>query len=404
MNPIHNKIDHLISLGLNFDIDKGKDWLIANLEEYHDLDDENYPLWLIVREMGNTSIVDKDLNEFSSNVSTFLFEDFFFYNKLSSIFSELNRISNEAITYKVIKEFGPLYNTKHSRSTETIWDKHNESLPGNAEKMPEVTCIYEICGHEYKFDYNFFKGEPTVLNSEFIDQLSSKLEDLFIKANINFYSEDFITFFSTSQYNQELLAEEPTFLLNKQLIKKYRKPVKEEQTETREKLDNQVDRYSGSDPLKRLATKNELHRLENHRKDKVKEFILVSMLCLVFSIALIWLMNTQLFEMPFFYFSSCVLLGLIVFYIIFVFSKMKLKSIKKDLAEKKVKKIEGIISDIFQYSGKTIVDLDEDCEVRKIIIDRYVSNLKIGNEIVFEVFDASNVFLRISSVNQVYSN
>ena len=102
--------------------------MISNLEEYHDIEDENYPLWLIIREMGNQTIVDKKLQRFSQNVSTIVFEDFFFNNRLSRILFELQQVSNGAIRYQVIDEFDALYDSDGTIINRSFWEKINLSI------------------------------------------------------------------------------------------------------------------------------------------------------------------------------------------------------------------------------------------------------------------------------------
>ena len=396
MNHIDTKIEYLQSLGINFNLSEGREWLLSNLEQYHNIDDKDYPLWLILREFGNTFIVSSSHKAFSNNTSTIIFEDFFLYNKLSRILSELQRISNGAISYKVIHEFEPVYNTDHSRSSESIWGEYKSTSP--------IKCTYEICGQIMAFDYNFLDGQPTILNSEFVDQLCSKLDVVFLDNNINYLYEESITFFRTSQENQETLYSIPTLHLNKNLVRKYRKTNHQTTLPITDALhySHNESKYVWSKvDNTRIATPTEIRKLQEYKKSKTTEFILVVMLCLAIGALIIWLSHFEMLNNSIGKLVLYPILILLAAAIVFVYIQLKLKAIKADLQEKHIKRLKGVVLEIFRYDGKTIIEMNKECDVKKLIIDRNIRDVQEGNEITFEVFKASKVFSKLIDVNSL---
>lgn len=64
------------------------------------------------------------------------------------------------------------------------------------------------------------------MNTEFISLLSKRFPEIFLKNNINYFSEEFITFISVPQTTQEILFKEHNIRLNRELIPKLKNDVK----------------------------------------------------------------------------------------------------------------------------------------------------------------------------------
>lgn len=126
MQHIEEKINYLNSLGINYNLESGKNWIFSDLSSYHDIEDENYPLRLIIREMGNHLIGDTNGNPFCKKASTFVHDQFFLSGKISDIFFELQRITNGNFSFKTIQEFKLVDNIDGSRSIEEFWNEPNE--------------------------------------------------------------------------------------------------------------------------------------------------------------------------------------------------------------------------------------------------------------------------------------
>ena len=398
MNHINHKIDYLISLGFDYNLEEGENWLISYLEDYHDIEDENYPLWLIIREMGNQTIVDKKLQRFSQNVSTIVYEDFFFTNKLSNLLSELQQITNGAISYQVIDEFDALYHPDGALTNDGVWERTNQ--PGG---ISSYKCKYEICGQAFEFDYLFYDPVSTYLNPEFVTDLCAKLDQIFFENNVNYYSEEFITFFQLPQEAQEKLNDDSSAFLNKGLIKKFRKTEFEKKREQllKEKAKKEEERlklFLLGQSETRLATKEEITRLEDYKKRKSAELNQVIVFSTVLTGLIIWALNIELLKiMPIQVFFWGLLIA-VIWFTIFVINESKLRLIKKDLEEQQIERRSGIISSIYKGNGRTVVRFKKGVRPSKFIAYDEYWHLNEGNEIVFDVFHKSKVFSNLVEI------
>lgn len=398
MNQINNKIDYLISLGFDYNLKHGRNWLISYLEAYHDIEDEHYPLWLIIREMGNQTIVDKKLQRFSKDITTIVYEDFFFTNKLSRILSELQQISKGAISYVVIDEFDALYNPDGSLTSDGFWERTNQPNGISLYK-----CKYEICGQPFEFDYHFYEPRSTYLNPEFLTDLCAKLDEIIFENNINYFSEEFITFFQLPQKAQEKLNEESSIFLNKDLIEKFRKTEFEKKRE--ELLNEQAIKEAGRLKLfllgevnTRYATKEEIKRLEDYKKKKSAELNQVIIFSSILASLIIWGLNTEMLKIiPIQVFFWALLIA-IIWFTIFVINESKIRLIKKDLKEKQIERRRGIVSSIYRTEGKTVVRLKKGARPSNFIAYNEYWNLNEGNEVVFDVFNQSKVFSNLVEI------
>lgn len=388
----------MISLGFDYNLKNGRNWLISYLESYHDIEDENYPLWLIIREMGNQTMIDKKLQRFSQNISTIVYEDFFFNNKLSRILSELQQISKGAISYRVIDEFDALYNSDGTLTSVDFWERTNQP-----NGISSYKCKYEICGQPFEFDYHFYEPRSTYLNPEFLTELCAKLDEIIFENNINYFSEEFITFFQLSQRAQEKLNEEPSIFLNKDLIKKFRKTEFEKKRE--ELLNEQA--IKEAERLKlfllgevntRLATKDEIKRLEDYKKKKSAELNQVIVFSTIVASLIIWGLNTEMLKIIPIQVFFWILLITIIWFTVFVMNESKIRLIKEDLKEKQIERRSGIVSSIHKGNRKTVVRLKKGTRPSNFTVYKEYLNLHEGNEVVFDVFHQSKVFSNLVEI------
>ena len=398
---IDQKIDYLISLGFDYNLNDGGEWLISYLEQNHDIDDENFPLWLIIREMGNTFIVDMNLEKFGKNISTIRYGDFFFYHRISDILLELHRISSGAITFKVIDEFEPIYNFDNKIINHDFKDVINKP---NGITM--YNCKYEICGQLFDFEYHFNTYESTVLNPDFVDELCGKLDHLFLENNINYLSEEFITFFQLPQHSQEALNE--TVFLNKDLIKKYRKT---EFQKKQEKILNdkiRIERERNDSFLQglvdtRFATKEEINTLINYKNQKLTDITISTIMSAGILGLIIWALNTeilnilpiQLFLWFFFVLTIC--------FAFFVLYESKIWLINRDLDEKQIERLRGTVSRVYKIKGKTYIRLKKSLGIKNLFFDGFLYVHK-GDEVILNVFQQSRFFIELGGVNKPKSN
>lgn len=398
---IQHKIDYLISLGFDYNLNHGGEWLISYLEQYHVIDNENYPLWLIIREMGNTTIVDKDLKHFSKNISTIGYEDFFFYHRISDILLELNRISNGAITFKVIDEFEPVFNYDNTINNHDFKDVIN--MPNG---ITMYNCKYEICGQLFDFDYHFTTFESTVLNPDFLDELLSKLDHIFLENNINYFSEEFITFFQLPQHSQEALIE--TVFLNKDLIKKYRKTEfqKKQEKILNDKIRSERERHDSF--LQglvdtRFATKEEIERLIDYKKQKLIDITITTIMSTAFIGLIIWGLNTELLNILPIQVVLWFFFVLTVCFVLFVIYDSNIWLINKDLKERQIERLRGIVSKVYKIEGKNYISLKKSLGIKNLIFDGFLYVHK-GDEIILHVFQQSRVYIELGGVNRPKSN
>ncbi len=93
------------------------------------------------------------------------------------------------------------------------------------------------------------------------------------------------------------------------------------------------------------------------------------------------------------------ILGVIILAIIFALLSLatyKNISIKKDLRDKRKKIVEGIVTIVDQYEGKPYVRLKKGTGINIIHFDQsnYIP-LKIGDRILFEVYEHSNILIKV---------
>lgn len=167
--------------------------LLKEVQSYTDEDTtEN---WIILREMGNqchwfNKSVYTDRENYSDDVSTILYEDYFFYNTISYFFQELQRITKGAFTYEVIDEFLPIYDADNNTIENGFWNKLDE-LKGNFK----YTCKYRIRDRYLELDYQFLNYSWTYLNPAFVDTLVELLQLELTALNVSILPpEEFITF------------------------------------------------------------------------------------------------------------------------------------------------------------------------------------------------------------------
>lgn len=398
MKQIDNRIDYLISLGFDYNLKSGHSWLISYLDNYHDIEDENYPLWLMIREMGNRTIVDNELQRFSANVSTIVYEDFFFNNKLSGVLAELEHITNGVISYKVLDEFDPLYNHDGTIANNEFWDRIHQP-----DGVSSYSCRYEICGRSCEFDYPFYDPRPTYLNPEFITELCATLDDLIFDNNVNYFSEEFITFFQLPQKAQEILSEDHGVSLNKDLIKKFRRTdfekkrdklrqEKEKRAEERRRL------FLSGKVNTRFATKEELARLEAYKKKKKTELVQVIVFAALLSGLVAWGLTVDMLKIRPFQASFWILLIAILCFVTFVAKESKIGLINKDLKEREVERCRGVISTVHKGKDRTVVRFNKGSTPKSFLVYSEYKDLEEGNEIIFDVFYKSKVFADLVEV------
>jgi hypothetical protein len=368
------------------------------LEDYHDIEDENYPLWLIIREMGNQTLVDENLQRFSQNISTIVYGDFFFNNKLSKILFELQQITNGAISYQVIDEFDSLYNPDGTLTSGDFWEKINKS-----NGISSYKCKYEICEQPFEFDYHFYDPVSTYLNPEFVDVFCEKLDNIIFENNINYFSEEFITFFQLPQKAQEKLNEDPSAFLNKNLIKKFRKNEfeKKQKKLLNEKAIKEKERlklFLLGQVSTRFATKEEIARLENYKRKKTVELIQVIVFSTILTSLIIWGLSVEVLKIVPVQAILWILLLAVTWFTVFVINESKIRLIKKDLKERHIERRSGIISSVYKGSGKTVVRLKKGTKPSSFIAYNEYWNLSKGNEIVFDVFHKSKVFSNLVEI------
>ena len=195
MEFVKELINQIQSIGIHFNLDLIGDpktgGFLNQVREFES--GEGIASWIILREMGLPCSRLNNANyqgQYSDDVSTIIFEDYFFHNRISYLFQELNRISKGAFTFEVVDEFEPLYDLGHNNTVQGFWKELD-----NQKGKVEYNCKYVIMGKPLDFKYEFFNRRRTYLNSEFVDELLSRISDELEVLNIHCLEpEEFITF------------------------------------------------------------------------------------------------------------------------------------------------------------------------------------------------------------------
>jgi hypothetical protein len=195
METVKEIISKIKKIGIDFDMKLIGDVKTGGfLKQVDEFESRNgIANWIILREMGticawlnNT----KHQERYSNDISTINFGDYFFYNKISSIFQELNRITKGSFEFEVIDEFEPIYDSNHTKIEQEFWNEVDR-LKGNFEYI----CKYVVMGRKTEINYEFQKREWTSLNPKFINELLSMLQDDLACLNVNCLEpEEFIAF------------------------------------------------------------------------------------------------------------------------------------------------------------------------------------------------------------------
>lgn len=388
-----NRINYLISLGFDYNLPDGYDYLISNLKRYSRLEDENYPLWLIIRSMGDAHIVDNTLKRYSTNVATIVYDQFFINNKISDIFLELQRISTHKFEFEVIKEFGS------TESDKDFWKEFD-----NRQGKSYFECTYKINNQEFSIRYHFLDYNWLYLNPEFIEEICEKLDKLFFELNINYFSEEFITFFSLPQSSQEELSKDPTVFLNKQLVKKYRKSdfqIQQEKIE-QEKLrlqNEELESFAQGKINIRTATKKELNLLEKYKAKKSQDVIISFIGSILLIMLLVWGLHTEALNILPVRVILWLFLSLAILFPLFVVFDSKIWLINKDVKEKKITRVNARVKKVHHLNGKTIINLERGVGLKYIIEDFY-RNIQKQDEIVLTVFKECRMYLEYEKINR----
>jgi hypothetical protein len=180
---------------------------LSNIKEFED--ENGVKNWIILKEMGGfCNWETKERN--AKNVSTIIYEDYFFYFKISTIFSEISRITNKQFTFEIIDEFGSTYNNINESINQSFW-KRLDIENGDAN----YKCKYKIMGEEVSLTYHFFKPNWTTLNPEFVTELLMKLEEIFDKHQISYLPpEEFLTLLVVNNDSKMKLKKDLNIELN----------------------------------------------------------------------------------------------------------------------------------------------------------------------------------------------
>jgi hypothetical protein len=195
MENVKEIISSLTENGINFNMkligDVKTGGFLKQVGEFES--EEGIANWIILREMGTNCTWLNNINHkerYSDDISTINFGDYFFNNKISSLFQELSRITKGSFEFEVINEFEPIYDPNHNIIEQEFWNELDR-LKGNFEYI----CKYVIMGREIEIKYEFHKREWTSLNPNFINELLSTLQNDLANLNVNCLEpEEFITF------------------------------------------------------------------------------------------------------------------------------------------------------------------------------------------------------------------
>lgn len=406
MSNIDEQIDSLLSLGFYFNEELGMEAYKTSLRMFQN--PEKHSIGSLISALGSFKLHNNEIIRFGKNTSTIAFDEYFIQNRISDILVELNRISNGTISFKIIDEFGPMINSNNSTFYNEFWGIKEESDTSYYSKPKEISnyfCRYEICDQLFEFDYQFF-NPALILNPDFVANFCSKLEKIFYENNVNYFSisgED-ITLFCVSQASQEVLANEPTVLLNKQLIKKYRKSefqIQQEKIEQK-KLKEQNEEFEFFSQGKinaRVATKKEINLLENYKDKKLQEIIISFTGSTLLILMIVWGLNSEVLNLLPIRVTLWLFLGLAILFLFFVVYDIKIWLINRDLKQRKITKYVAIVRKVNHINGKTIIDLEKGVGPKYISEDYYLNLIK-NDKIVITLFKESKMYLQLEKISR----
>jgi len=195
MKTIQEFINKITEIGIDFNQaligDRATGGFVRQFAEFEH--GEEVKGWIALREMGTVCAwLNKATHQerYSKDVSTIIYGDYFFYNRISFIFQELNRITKGAFTFEVIDEFDPIFDANQNKNGQDFWD-NSDRLKGAFA----YNCKYILMGRTVELKYKFSHRDWTSLDAIFISQLLTEIHKELEALNVTYLDPvEFLTF------------------------------------------------------------------------------------------------------------------------------------------------------------------------------------------------------------------
>ncbi len=359
----------------------------------------NFSYYGIIRALG--------LNHSNNTKTLWIEEEYLIANKISDIFNELHELTDKEFKYKVINEFGS--EMDDSDFWAEIGVDINNSYFEFERKENYPVCEYILGSDSVKFEYKFTNAKWHTLNREAVEEILKQGKAYFKNLNLNciYPFDEEIIFFQIPKESNEKLSQllDQLYLIEKNISKtnllKNRQSIKTKEDiklSVENRIDGRLEEMKLSEhEIKVLKTKTESAGY------KIITFP-VAFLVIIFVITLIPVKRYELLRgtndsARYIYdivgisnliIATLVITALITFLLLMDSNYFKLK---KDLVERKKILCTGIVSKSGCYHEEFYIKLQSGKPKLIRSYKRSLMNFRKGDEITFEVYKNSKVFL-----------